>query len=78
MGPLEVFLKAQSRPQLTTVSTYFLMSHLWMDYLDRLGAGNQIAIDRVRKFIKTMESDWVDFDIKYTPETEALTLSHHQ
>jgi hypothetical protein len=49
-----------------------------MDYLDRLGAGNQIAMDRVRKFIKTMESDWVDFDIKYTPETEALTLSHHQ
>ncbi len=49
-----------------------------MDYLDRLGAGNQIAMDRVRKFIKTMESDWVDFDIKYSHETEALTLTHHQ
>lgn len=36
VGPLEVFLKAQTRPQLTTVSTYLLMSHLWMDYLERV------------------------------------------
>lgn len=45
-----------------------------MDYLDRLGAGNSIEVDRVRTFVKKMEREWVDFDVKYTPET--LTLTH--
>jgi hypothetical protein len=64
VAPLEVFLKAQTRPQLTTISTYLLMSHLWMDYLDRVNQGNQVGVDSIRGFVKDMEAKWLDYDIK--------------
>ena len=50
------------------------MSHLWMDYLDRIGQGNQIGIDKIQTFIKKMETQWLEFDLKYKPEIETKTL----
>jgi hypothetical protein len=47
-----------------------------MDYLERLGKGNQIGTDKVRAFVKKMEKEWLEFDVKYTPEIEALTLNN--
>lgn len=49
-----------------------------MDYLERLGKGNQIGTDKVRAFVKKMEKEWLEFDVKYTPEIEALTLNNQR
>lgn len=66
--PLELYLKTDSYLFFDTVSTYFLMSHLWMDFLQKIGLGNRIEVDKVRAFIMKMEKEWIHHDVKYTPD----------
>ena len=66
-------MKTWKKPQLTTVDTYFLMSNLWIDFLNQIGNNNvEIDNDDVPKFIKKMRDEWLSYDIKYNPQNQGI------
>lgn len=66
--PLEVAVMTKTRPQLTTIETYLLMSKLWLSFLRRLNL-NDPSLDwgSVNGTIDRMRDQWLIYDVKYEP-----------
>ena len=66
VSPLELFCITRSRPQLTTVQTYLLMSKLWLSFTERSGLSDPtLKFEDVGQALSGMHDEWLHYDQKY-------------
>ena len=63
ISPLELFILTKSRPTLTTVSSYHLMSQLWLSFLERLNFKRpEVDFLDVDRTINRMAKNWLTYE----------------